>query len=277
MAQGGTSRRPERITVRFDPDADGTLSLAGFLAELDRLRAALYYTARDPEEPDAHLRVRVRVVDLTHDKAFGVVAAATVSNGHPVNAPIAKQLVANLAEFRTSRPTAGPPIRLRDMDVLRAYQRLVEPVQKEITQQFTIAAGGRRVSITKGYVDRLAQVIGPDRRERGSVSGHLLRVNLYRTHRFDIFPSVGPRRIACLFKEAQRKAVIDAVGQYVTVEGTLKFKQWSDVPYAIDVERITAHEQAQLPTMADLRGMAPNALRSMTSEEFIDSSREDDW
>jgi hypothetical protein len=277
MPEVRTRSRRHLIKVRFDPDADGTLSLTAFLAQLDRLRAALYYTARDPADPDAHLTVRIRVLDLTHDTAFGVVADTAVFNGHPLSVPVAKQLVTNLAEFRTARPATGPPARLRDMDVLQAYQRLAEPVQKERTRQVTIAAGGRQVSITKGYVDRLAQVIGPDRRERGSVSGRLLRVNLYRTHRFDIFPSVGPRRIACLFKEAQRKAVIDAVGQYVTVEGTLKFKLWSDVPYAVDVERITPHDQSRLPTMADLRGMAQNALRSITSEEFIDSSREDDW
>jgi hypothetical protein len=268
--------RAQRITVDFAADPDGTLSLPAFLSELDRLRSALYYTARDPDDPDAVLRVRVRIVDLSRQKTFKVVADAAVSNGHVLPTHVGKTLVANLSRLKSARISAGPPI--RDMDVLQAYQRLGEPVQRQTTRQVTIASGGSRIAINKQYVDRLAKVIGPDKRERGSVSGRLLKVNLYRTHRFDIFPSVGPHRIACSFRKEQEKEVISVVGQYVTVEGTLRFKFWDDLPYAIDAKSIHPHDQAMLPTLAELRGLvSPSALGGMTSEEFVDSSREEDW
>lgn len=271
--------RPQRISAEFTPDPDGTLAWSAFLTFLERLRSSLYYTARNPDDPTADLKVRVRLLDLEHEKnkKFSVTADVLASNGHLVTAP-GSDLVANLGRFRTVRMKEGPPV--RDMDVLHSYQRLVEPVQKQIARQVTIAAGGRRVSITKPFVERLSRVIGPDRRERGSVRGRLLRVNLYRAKRFDIFPSVGPRRIAATFSGGQQEAqVIAAVGKYVIVEGSLRFKQWDLVPYAIeDVTRIEAYDQASLPTLDDLRGMAPEALGSMTSEEFLDSLREkEDW
>src|SRR5581483_7647249 len=113
--------RQGRMSLRWQPDADGTLSLSAFLGMLVPLRVALFYTARDPDVPSADLKVRVKIIDLKHvQSGYSVVLATSLHNGHESPFPVAKELVSTLGRFRSVPVDAGPPI--RDMDALHAYQ-----------------------------------------------------------------------------------------------------------------------------------------------------------
>ena len=84
--------------------------------------------------------------------------------------------------------------------------------------------------------------------------------------------------MACRFTRSLRDKVVRAVGQYVTVYGELRFKQWDNFPYAIVAEDLEPHPPAsELPRLADLRGMAPNATGDLASEDFVDRLRENNW
>lgn len=50
----------------------------------------------------------------------------------------------------------------------------------------------------------------------------------------------------------------------------MKHKSRSAKPYEMDVEEIEIHPSEQnLPTMSELRGVAPDALEGQTTEEFL--------
>jgi hypothetical protein len=262
----------------MEGDPDGTISLAGFLDGLEKIRAALFYTARISAdvEPGRPIQVRYKIIDLDHRSPFKVVLEASVMNGRADSTSIGLEMVRNLSRLTKVSPKGAPPI--RDIDALQAYRRIGDPVERHMTGKLMIQSGRSRVQITHDYVRKLDHVIGPDTTERGSVTGWLLKVNLHNTSRFDIYPTVGPKRVACRFGRALREKVLNSVGKYVTVYGELRFKQWDNFPYAIRADDIVAHPPAsELPRLTDLRGMAPNATGELRSEDFIDSLRQEDW
>ena len=55
----------------------------------------------------------------------------------------------------------------------------------------------------------------------------------------------------------------------MTVYGRLRYKSWDKYPYAISADDIAVHE---LPgkSLEDLKGIAPEATGSLTSQEFVD-------
>ncbi|MEE9163002.1 MAG: hypothetical protein V3U35_08565, partial [Candidatus Neomarinimicrobiota bacterium] len=69
---------------------------------------------------------------------------------------------------------------------------------------------------------------------------------------------------------------INNVNRYLKVTGRVKYHQKSIYPYAVNVDKIEVfpHEEA-LPTLYDLRGIAPNATGDLSSEEFIRKLRDD--
>jgi hypothetical protein len=134
------------------------------------------------------------------------------------------------------------------------------------------------VPITPTYVEKLDRVIGEDTKEQGSVTGWLWKVNLHNTSRFDIYPTVGPKKVACRFPRHLREKVILGLAKYVTVFGELRLKQWADFPHAIVADDIDIHpDPSELPRLSDLHGMAPNATGGLSSEDFIESVREKSW
>ena len=54
------------------------------------------------------------------------------------------------------------------------------------------------------------------------------------------------------------------------MSGTLRYKQNEVFPYQIDVEKIEIHPpEEELPTLASLRGIAPDMTGSLDSVEFV--------
>jgi hypothetical protein len=262
----------------MEGDPDGTISLAGFLESLGKIRAALFYTARLGASPEASrsLQLQYRIVHLAHKSPFKVVLEASVLNGHDDPTSVGPEMVRNLSRLQNVSLKRPPPV--TDMDALQAYRRIGDPVERYGTGKLMIQSGRSRVSITRDYVQNLDRVIGPDTKEGGSVTGWLLKVNLHDTSRFDVYPVIGPRKVTCRFGRSLREKVVRSVDKYVTVHGELRFKQWDRFPYAITAEDIEAHPPASdLPRLTDIRGMAPNATGSVRSEDFIESIREKAW
>lgn len=70
---------------------------------------------------------------------------------------------------------------------------------------------------------------------------------------------------------------IFAVGRKVDVFGTLRYRARSDFPHQIEVSSIEAHPpESELPDWDDLRGRAPDATGTLTSEAFVRELR-DGW
>jgi hypothetical protein len=60
----------------------------------------------------------------------------------------------------------------------------------------------------------------------------------------------------------------------VRVDGTLRYKWLSPYPYAVTATDIEIYPpEDQLPTIMELRGIAPDATEGLKAEEFIEKIR----
>jgi hypothetical protein len=273
MAESEKSKRITIILKGSDADA-GDVRLSEFLEQLEAIREALKQTERVVSgRSDQH--IYYKIVELSHSSPSRVVLEPV----YPIDRALRKGLSivpdALTSSIRILQSGRKPPARA-DLAMLESYKSL--GASKNLKEMTISSSPQKVVSIDQGFSERVERAIGPDIFAAGSVSGRLERVNLHNTRSFDIFPPVGPPRIRCNFEEADRAKVKDALDNFVTIKGRLRYKTWDKHPHAIDVKVIDIHEpDAELPTMDDLRGIAPDATGGLSSEDFVRTVRENNW
>ncbi len=151
-------------------------------------------------------------------------------------------------------------------------------VHRKIERVEIVERNNKIIPIDSYFTEKVEQVIGPDTFAFGSISGRLERVNLHNAHRFEIFPTVGPKRVVCLFKDPLLPKVKLALNSYVTVSGRLRYKMWDKFPHAIDAKDVDPHQADNtLPTFDELRGIAPRSTADMSAEDFVRLIRDANW
>jgi hypothetical protein len=99
-------------------------------------------------------------------------------------------------------------------------------------------------------------------------------VNLHNTHRFYIYPPVGPKQIECDFAPELRGRVKEGLDSYVRVFGKLRYKWLSPFPYAVNVTELEVYPpEDELPTIMNLKGIVPGLTGGLSSEEFVEKIR----
>ena len=121
-------------------------------------------------------------------------------------------------------------------------------------------------------------ILAPEETSLGYVEGRLEAINLHDdANVFYIYPIVGPTKIRCGFPSELRDEAVRALDHEVRVQGTLCYKSRASFPYRIDAEALTViPDESELPSLMDLRGIAPNATDGLPSEEFVRRVR-DEW
>src|SRR5690606_1760169 len=122
---------------------------------------------------------------------------------------------------------------------------------------------------------RIAAELAPESTALGSVRGRLEHINLHKdANGFRIYPVVGPPSIECRFPQELQEDASRAIGRNVRVHGKLHYRARSNLPYRIAVSRIvTLPFDSELPSLMELRGMAPEATGEASSEDFVRSLR----
>jgi hypothetical protein len=66
-----------------------------------------------------------------------------------------------------------------------------------------------------------------------------------------------------------KEAAIGAVGQFIEVHGIIHYKAVSTFPHQIDVKKLEVlPDEEELPSIFDLKGIAPGLTGGLSSEEF---------
>jgi hypothetical protein len=93
---------------------------------------------------------------------------------------------------------------------------------------------------------------------------------------FNIYPRRGPG-VRCIFKPDLLEEAAASVARTATVSGVLKYREGEFPPYVCHVKSIDIHPKGdELPTLEDLRGVAPAMTGELCTVEFIRRIR-DDW
>lgn len=250
-------------TSQDDPRLDD------FIEQLRTLKAALRETERLVLNQTPSLYFRVKRLQK-NSPSIVTLEAVSDSVDRPVTprfaSHVVKRFAANLSSIGNRRKLPG---RI-DFVALESYRALAIPAAKNHLQ-VRIQVGGNSVLIDDNFRRTIDDIAGEDEISHGSVSGKIEAINLHdQSRNFRIYPIIGASRVQGTFRSRDRKLFANAVDRYVTVFGRLQYKKWDRYPHAIRAESIEIHDTSDLPTLDSLKGIAPQATGSLTSQEFVD-------
>ena len=262
-----------RITVTIEGSSEdsGHVRLTEFIKQLEAVRTSLKQTERlvsDSDTPSLYYRI----VELTYSSPVRIVIepASSDPNSNGLGDRTVKRFVTNLRQVSNGRRPAQV-----DLSALQSYQNLTSMLKQHVGK-VEIRNGDKPVIIDNKFAKRIAKIIGPDEIAKGSVSGMLEWLNLHNANRFHIYPTVGPQKVDCDFPANLRPKVIEAVDKYVQVFGGLRYKHLEKFPYAVNVEHIEVlPDEKDLPTLYDLRGIAPDATGDLSAADFVRALRDE--
>lgn len=259
------------LVIEGLPENDGKILLNTFMSQLQNLASAL--TKIDRDSPDGRGASFFQVASLSYSSPYRVGLEAAPSKSDPV----AAQLVLQRLDFVANALKSGEGLDDLDTDLLENLKQLAKPVGKAV-QNTTILFNGSALQFTPVISERIEAALAVEDECAGAVSGMLEQINLHHfANIFHIFPEVGPNKITCHFPTDLYDDAISAVGRRVDVFGQLKYRSGAAFPHKIGVTGIEVFESLDsLPDWDDLRGRAPNATGSMSSETFVRELR-DAW
>jgi hypothetical protein len=263
------------ITIQLNANSasEDDLRLDDFVDEMQRVKAALRETERfvSRREPTLYFRIKTMRKQSPVQVTLEAVSDAPDERAKPEYANyVVRNMTTNLRLIanRHRRPAQI------DVPTLETYRDLTKPTARGRID-VTIQAGPNAVVINNQFKDVLDDMLGKDEMTIGSVSGRIEAIHLHDKMRFWIWPVIGPVRVKGKFRKKDRKRFADAVDKYVTVYGRLRYKTWDKFPYEIYADGIEVHDE-DIPTLYELKGVAPNATGDLTSQEFLERIR-DEW
>jgi hypothetical protein len=254
---------------------DDDLRLDDFIEQMRTLKAALRETERlvSGRQPTLYFRIKRLQKNSPPRVTLEAVSDAIGERATPQYANyVVRALTTNLRIIQKRKKL---PSKI-DYLALSSYRELAAPADKSHLS-VRIEAGNREVVIGSKFRETIDHIAGDDEYSFGSVSGNIDAINIHdKTRKFQIFPIIGPSRIRGTFKRKDRAQFAGAVDKYVTVYGRLRYKMWDKFPYAINADSIEVHDPQSVPSLADLRGIAPDATGSLTTQQFVDRIN-DEW
>ncbi len=246
---------------------DGHVPLSIFLHQLQAFVSAI--NRADELASGGNRSTYARVVDLTHSSPATVTVELL-----PIRPEAdTRQRVLDVLRGVNDLDSMGDSSR----QLLRAFSELSEPVGRRI-RSTTVRVNGEAIELSQELKHRIGVILEAEESAWGSIDGRLEAINVHdQANIFYIYPIIGPTRIKCHFPELIRKAAVTSVDREIRVSGTLRYKARAPFPYEIEVENLEAlPNDDELPTLASLRGISPNATDGVLSEVFVRRLR-DAW
>lgn len=267
----------DKIIIQLEGSAEdfGHLRLNELIKQLELVASALKHTEQTVTGKDER-QVYYRVVDLSHNSPVTCVLEAVPAKKE-TNSNIATRVITNfLRNLRQINTKGRVPSRV-DTVALESYKELGSLLDKNVSA-VKISNSSADITIDKTFNTKVENIIGPDEISTGSLTGNLEWINLHNTNTFNIYPVIGAKKVKCHFPRELKETVISAIDHYVRIYGELRYKSRDSFPYAMNVEDIEIlPEEGDLPTLFDLRGIAPHATGNLSSQEFINSIRDVNW
>ena len=131
--------------------------------------------------------------------------------------------------------------------------------------------------------DRFREKLGNARRLEetviSTIDGKLEQINIHNNaNTFRIYPSLPvASSVNCKFTQELLEHVQGALGSFVSVSGECFYRPDAPFPYKIKVQEMRVlPPSSELPSLSELRGIAPEATGGKSSEQFVRELR-DSW
>lgn len=267
----------KRITIELVGSAfdKQNVRLNDFIEQLRNIKEALI--ENELAISGAHkATVDYKVVDLRHNSPATIVLEPVSLNGlMPAHllADVPQSFTNELRQIRDKKKLVREP----DLSRLEAYRR-IGAKEKSRIKKVKITYDRKAVTIDEKFQENLNEIVGPDELVEGSISGTLEALNFHNTNKFTLYPQLGPKKIAGMFPQELRPRVKEAIDNFVTIYGKLRYKAWSSHPHGIIANTIDIHEpDSELPSLFDMRGSFAGSTGKLNSVEYIDKLRNEDW
>jgi hypothetical protein len=260
---------------------NGDVRFSELITQLEAIKVAL----RETEVSLLGSRQRAidyRVIDVRHNSPSTLELEPIIENIEPEEAlRVMKGFTTELRTIRQKSRLITKP----EIHRLEAYREIgphengkLEEVRIALREKNFKSEAETKATVDKKFKDNLQNILGPDEYTFGAISGRLEYVNLHNTRKFKLYPIVGPRWIRGTFREDLRTEIRAGVDRNVTIFGRLRFKNWDQQPYAVDAQKVDVHEEDNdLPSLNDLKGIAPNLTGGLRSDEWVRRLRDEEW
>jgi len=247
-------------------ERDGHVLASDLVAELSSLLGTL-------KSIDRHLNLSggpsiiYEIVGLSHSSPAQIVMQAQPI--HP-EFDIRDKILGKFSSILRGLQANSGTVDYLDQEILEGVARIVIPIGKTL-RSVSLAIDGDEFELRSQIRMRIEKLLGPEETFPGFIRGMMEAINLHKgANIFRIYPDIGPQKITCRFPSELEPDAVKSIGSYVEVRGTLKYKKSTPFPHEIIVDYIEAFpDEASLPSLRDLRGLAPDATGPISSEEFI--------
>jgi hypothetical protein len=251
----------------------GDVRLNEFIKELAAFKRALSQIDRIASAAGER-SVYFRIVDLRHDSPASVtLEAVAFTESHAARPEIViDRFYTSLEQIERGVAPIG-----FDYRAYQAFKDFTKPLGRAL-MELGVATNGSQLNVTQPLAPKVETILGPDEIEYGSISGMLQQINLHGRNRvFTLYPLTNQPPIRSVFRPELRRQAVQAVDQYIYVSGELRYKRLDAHPYRIIVDSIEPYEGDVNPGAWNaLKGSAPEATGSQTTEEFVRGVR-DAW
>jgi len=263
----------DRVTLIIEglPEDEGQVRLAAFMAQIQSLSARL--TRLDRERNNGRTASYFRIAEISYSSPIRVVIEPQPLPKHSYAGHLIIESLTRVAQAIET----GEHLTEVDADVLDDIRTLTRPVGRTV-KNATLIFNDYRLDLTERVGLTIDQALAINEEADGFMEGMLDQINVHLgANTFHIYPEIGPKKVTCHFPSRLYDDAVSSVGRRVEIGGTLRYRAGANFPHQIAVEQIdTVPVERDLPDWEDLRGRAPNATGTLTSEAFIRELR-DAW
>jgi hypothetical protein len=255
-----------KIIIEGMPEDSGLLRVNAFISELDAITKNISKMANFVSGNGAS-SFYLRISNLSYESPATVVLEAIPQNPEIDLRDMAIQKFYSTYHSIESDSQENKKI---EYGLIEGLIETTSIIGKSINSA-RIITDGYDLNLTKEFKAKLDLILAPEEKAKGFIRGMLEYINIHGGQNvFKIYPDVGPIKITCHFPPELTKTAIRAIGNYVEVKGELKYRAVSNYAHEISVEEIEIFSSDEdLPSLYNLRGIAPKLTGKLSSEEFI--------
>jgi hypothetical protein len=247
--------KPGRILVQLDRPGEThrSVRLSDLLVFLERLSGALGSVDR---AVNGRQSTYFNIADLKYGSALIELEECVQDNKRAKRHTI-RSVVDSFGELVNDAETITRPFWATPA-VLKKVRQLADPLPH--TARAVIAAGACKVPIDEAFRDRLDELLSPDSRSNGQLTGRLDAINMHGRRHAYIYPLVGHQKVVCDFSSQSDGVVVSALQQRVRIQGELRRRAGDPFPYFVEASQIEIlPPDHELPSLRSLRGIySPN-------------------
>ncbi|HEY2355178.1 MAG TPA: hypothetical protein VGH79_09810 [Gaiellaceae bacterium] len=259
-----------RLKIEGEP---GTIELASFVGILTKASQILSgLDSAISETPRGALRWYIRDLRISSALAeFESRPKTPEIDGERLAQMVGANFVGGLDVIE--RETELPPY-FSEQDLTRV-KSIANYLKRTASESLDVAHlnGGTRpmqeASLGPGAGTKVAQILRAPFKGIGSVAGQLEMISVHGPAKFNVYDVVTHKAVSCRFDPARLDEIKAALGARVVVTGVVHRNADGDPVRVEKPELRVLRPDAELPTVADLIGLAPDLTGSLSPEEHM--------